>query len=366
MDYLSEEKVISGFFGQTEVVEFEFANQEAQKQAFSINIEDPDLKLLEKPEFQLITNPTEWKFFVDKKHFPKPPEWNLISKENVFMLNPREKVTLLFKFLSYRKVDPSEGNRNSKRRAAAEETDINRAEYIATRTVNVFINQLKGRVYGGFSVRVEPHNQIVDHCFRFFERENRSTSLMLPSLYHMSNVPITKPLLHVTYPKSTVEWLSDREIGINMKTPSAANILNFNLIAYDDSYCSEIIGNWLIELHSLAGLDVNVNMGQLTGSKLTLPGDIPRLCKLYTSHPLYLTFPSPFNKAFTMSAGRINVIDFNIRSFSEEPMISQINCVDLDSKELVYSWIVRIDTNKPNVTKIFDINSKLGIETVQK
>ena len=47
----------------------------------------------------------EWKYWVDKNHYEKPIEWNMISPENIFVLKPRERVTLLFKFLSFRCVD---------------------------------------------------------------------------------------------------------------------------------------------------------------------------------------------------------------------------------------------------------------------
>lgn len=50
-------------------------------------------------------------------------------------------------------------------------------------------------------------------------------------------------------------------------------------------------------------LDLNVNMGQLTSTSLSIPGDIPRVCKLYSSHPLTVYFPSPFDKAFALAPG---------------------------------------------------------------
>ncbi len=63
--------------------------------------------------------------------------------------------------------------------------------YIRPRVVNVFINVLKGRVIGGFAVKIQPQNQIVDHVFRYFERENRQVSLVLPALYYFSQTPLT-------------------------------------------------------------------------------------------------------------------------------------------------------------------------------
>lgn len=46
-----------------------------------------------------------------------------------------------------------------------------------------------------------------------------------------------------------------------MKVPSAGTIERFYLLAYSDNYRNNLIGNWLLELHSLSGLDLNVKMG---------------------------------------------------------------------------------------------------------
>ena len=83
---------------------------------------------------------------------------------------------------------------------------------------------------------------------------------------------------------------------VQLKTPSVAKIMKFNLLAYEDSYYVELLGNWEVEVHSYAGMDINVNMGQLTGVSLTVPGDTPRVCKLFSSHPLTAYFPTPFER----------------------------------------------------------------------
>ena len=153
---------------------------------------------------------------------------------------------------------------------------------------------------------------------------------------------------------------------IQLKTPPIAKILTFNLLAYEDSYFSELIGNWVIEVNSFAGLDMNVKMGQLTTTTLSLPGDMPRVCRLYSSHPLTVYFPAPFDKSFPLTPGKINSIEINVRSFLETSQKVQINCVDINSRELVHGWILRIDTGAPNVTKIFEVTCKLGVESIQK
>ena len=63
-------------------------------------------------------------------------------------------------------------------------------------------------------------------------------------------------MIHITYPAAIAEWLGDKEISIRMKVPSAGTIERFNLLAYEDSYRANLIGNWQIELHSLLGLDL--------------------------------------------------------------------------------------------------------------
>ena len=77
-------------------------------------------------------------------------------------------------------------------------------------------------------------------------------------------------------------------------------------------------------------------------------------------------FPSPFDKPISLIPGKYNAIDVNIKSFSETTQRVQINCVDINSKELVYSWLLRVDTGVPNVTKIFEVTAKCGQESVQK
>lgn len=91
-EYLSKERVLVASFGKVEIIDFEFSNKEAHEQAFSITIDDPHAKSLESSEISLIKNAAEWKFWVEKKGFNKPSEWNIVSEENVFVLGPKERV----------------------------------------------------------------------------------------------------------------------------------------------------------------------------------------------------------------------------------------------------------------------------------
>lgn len=87
----------------------------------------------------------------------------------------------MFKFLSFRHLS------NAEFTGEKEEGNYNQE-----RNINIYFNVLKGRVYDGFILKIEPHNSVVDHTFRYFERDNRQVSLILPALYYFSQAPISK------------------------------------------------------------------------------------------------------------------------------------------------------------------------------
>lgn len=111
---------------------------------------------------------------------------------------------------------------------------------------------------------------------------------------------------------------------------------------------------------------MNVTLGQLTSTKLILPADITRNVKCYSSHPGLVQFPAAYEKAFTLTPGTANSIASNIRSFNVKTQTVQINCVDVNSKELVYGWIMKIHGSEPKVTKIFELKVRVGQESTQR
>ena len=43
----------------------------------------------------------------------------------------------------------------------------------------------------------------------------------------------------------------------------------------------------------------------------------------------------------------------------------KINCVDFNSEELVYSWLLIVEADKPDVTKTHKVYCKTGVSSVQ-
>ena len=113
-------------------------------------------------------------------------------------------------------------------------------------------------------------------------------------------------------------------------------------------------------------VDLQVKAGQITSTKLTLPPEIARLVKMYVSHPSLAYFPSPYDKAFTLTPGPINAIPINFRIFSVKTQNVLVNCIDINSREKVFSWIVKLIGSQPQITKIIEVNCKIGQDSAQR
>lgn len=56
-----------------------------------------------------------------------------------------------------------------------------------------------------------------------------------------------------------VEWGKDNnEIRLSLRVGEVCSVVKFNVLAYADAYNSEIVGNWFIEIHSLAGYALRI------------------------------------------------------------------------------------------------------------
>eukprot|EP00825_Cyclidium_porcatum_P010723 TRINITY_DN15493_c0_g1_i1.p1 TRINITY_DN15493_c0_g1~~TRINITY_DN15493_c0_g1_i1.p1 ORF type:complete len:385 (+),score=63.64 TRINITY_DN15493_c0_g1_i1:1953-3107(+) len=299
--------------------------------------------------------------------------YDIISRRsNCVTLQADESITILFKFLSYRKADPAMANYEDVEYVLKNKDEEYRSKYINKRTINVFVHpinkqdSLQDKL--GFKLCVEPHMNAIDHIFRFYEKENTDTKLILPCLYHSTEPPReNKTSLYITHRGAIVEWLNQNEVSIQIRVPQVSKILKCNLLAYKDQYKSELLGNWVIEIYSLDGITVRSDLGKISSHTLVLKGDKQnRVVKLYSSHQFILWFDSPYDKEFTMEPGIAKSINMKVKSLSYKEQKIQINCVDIQSKELIYSWIIQLYTSNPTVSKMYDIKCEVNQDSIQK
>ena len=64
-------------------------------------------------------------------------------------------------------------------------------------------------------------------------------------------------------------------------------------------------------------MDLEVPMGQHVMSRLTLPCDMTRVVRLFSSHSNAITFPDHYKSEFTLVPGKLNLIEYHVKSTQE-------------------------------------------------
>ncbi|CAD8158794.1 unnamed protein product [Paramecium octaurelia] len=357
--FLQNEKVVHSFYGKCEIVPLQFKNTHPKPEQFTVNIEDPESRMLEYQEFFLIGNPAEWKYWVTNNKYPEPENYDLIRmKENqgktqyYFILDPNQEVTLLFKFISFRQYDYRVDDH--------ERTPEYIKKYMQSRHITILLQQ-DGKMMDGLRIIVEPHQQPIDHVLRFYERENRQTRLIIPRLF---NQPLQQqPHVHITDPDVMIEWSSDfNSIRLNLRIGEPQSVKIFNILLYQDQYQHKIIANWKIEVYSLSTIDIEVPLGQRVCTKITFPCDITRIIKMTSSNKM-ITFVKPFDSEITMLPGKINLVPINILALQDGKHLIKLNGVDIHSQELIYSWLVNVHAEPQPPSATYDLRCIDGRES---
>ncbi|KAM3132665.1 hypothetical protein pb186bvf_015210 [Paramecium bursaria] len=353
-DYVSNEKVIHPPFGKLEIIPYEFRNPYETAQTFNLIITDLEQEALNINEFSLITNPTEWEYFIGNEGYPRPPDVKMIKpngKMHNILLDGKQAITLLFKFITLREVDPNMNTLDENR-----QINENTKRFCYPRKVAIFVNTTDGRNEGGLRVKIYPRPNIVDFIYRFFERDNRNVQITFPAMYSYTLPTQTKrPRLYCNNQQVTCDWLNDFEIRLGLRMPEVGKNLDFNVLVYSDPYQRDLVSNWQVLINSLAGVQIEVPLGQVNTSKLTVNVEVATQVRFFSSHPLTLWFPKPFDQAYTLQQGRINIATFCVRLLTEYTQKVLITCVDVNSDRLVRSWIVNVIPTVPPVSQVFDI-----------
>ena len=85
-------------------------NDSGQTQLFTVKIIDPDEEMLGGhgcSEMQLVQDAAELNHWVAQGKVPRPPSFDAITRRGDILLNPTQRIDLLFKFLTKREVSLS-------------------------------------------------------------------------------------------------------------------------------------------------------------------------------------------------------------------------------------------------------------------
>ncbi|KAF0691786.1 Aste57867_17057 [Aphanomyces stellatus] len=342
-------------FGSMLFFELRVRNPYGHAERFRIEWHDPELLL--------VTDSTEWQYYRDHvpscvddgDREPTDVERDMIDEMHELLLEGGDAVSLPFRLVTLH-------------------------VHKQKRTVPVYVKSVAhGHVISVFQVHVEPLSFVVHRTFRFYhasggilrrclkllgdvqddedDRSNQDGKVdKFVACPDASVVVETKPIEHKHMPQ---------EIFIKYRVGEYPSSGEFYLVLYEDMYHARLYEIWRVIVQSMLRLDLHASMGQGVQNELIIKGDtMPRRVRCYSSQPQEVHF-NP-DRIFQLQPHAFNRIEVHFCSMHVCTSQILVNLVDVDSHDLVGSWLLNTTTTEPVVTKVFDVSLPLGVPVLKK
>ncbi|KFP64565.1 Nephrocystin-4, partial [Cariama cristata] len=221
-------------------------------------------------------------------------------------------------------------------------------------------------------VKVEPQPHVVDQTFRFYHPELTflKKTIRLPPWHTLPGAPVGMPggepemFVRCSDPDIICETKKmgpgePQDIFLKVAGGPSPQIKKFFVAIYTDAWLAAPVQIWQFYLHSLQRLDVSCMAGQLTHLSLLLRGTLaPRRVRAFTSHPQELEVDP--DGAFLLPANGIQDLHIGVRSRRAGSRFIYLNLVDVESHQLVSSWLLCLSCSQPLISKAFEISLPAG------
>ena len=145
------------------------------------------------------------------------------------------------------------------------------------------------------------------------------------------------------------------QILLRYRCPQYPKSGNFYILVYDDEYHAVLSEIWLVVVQSKLKLDVTTAAGSLSSLDLVIRGDrYGRRVKVYSNASSRLISFNP-SSTMQMSAGVFNRIVASICPINIGRSKLHINLVDVDSLQLVSSWLLNVTATSPIVMRQYEV-----------
>lgn len=240
--------------------------------------------------------------------------------------------------------------------AAQQPTQI----YIKPRKVSLIVLQSNRQPYSNIEVNIVPSSAPIDHTFRFYEPQNSHVTLTIPPFIQLNHTSlqaiVSKPTAVVDINKRS------GEMKVQTKTDDENTVGEMTLFVYGDQYREQLLATCIIELHSMVTLYTKIKAGLQTTMSLALPAENARTVQIYSNDPQLVYLPKrENNRTFRIIPQTINHIQVcakTLRGGCQQKV--QIHCTDVNSGELVHSWLMLIEGEEPHITKKHEILVKMN------
>ncbi|CAF3451554.1 unnamed protein product [Rotaria sp. Silwood1] len=139
---------------------------------------------------------------------------------------------------------------------------------------------------------------------------------------------------------------------IKAATHSAPTVTSFLVFMYADGFLHRPINVWQFQIHAVKRLDLTCVQYQTTAATLLLRGTrSSRLVQCFGNVPDELMI-SPSN-AFSVAANGLHEVHLLVRPSHAGLRTYCVNAVDVENHQIVDTWMIRVDTRMPVISKQF-------------
>ncbi|NXW61333.1 NPHP4 protein, partial [Eurystomus gularis] len=374
---------VHAVLGTAEFFEFALKNPYGIQQTVTIEVDHPELSV--------ILDTREWRHFKELTKSVTPVEEEMFHlrddlKPQVY-LRPSETVHIPFKYQTF-SADPVVVMAQVGAGPCFELFLVGSVSLCCLQSISsitpaklhlflLALGQVSFQVSGGkpiaiLCVKVEPQPHVVDKTFRFYHPELTflKKTIRLPPWYTLPGAPVGMPgeepqvFVHCSDPNIICETKNmgpgePQDIFLKVAGGPSPQIKKFFVAIYTDAWLAVPVQIWQFYLHSLQRLDVSCVTGQLARLSLLLRGTAaPRRVQVFTSHPQELEMDP--GGAFLLPANSIQELYIRIRPRRAGSRFIYLNLVDVESHQLVSSWLLCLSCRQPLISKTFEISLPVG------
>ena len=292
----------------------------------------------------VISTPIEWRTIVEKEKLKKPNSYEAISDQLDMIIKPGETIPLVIKLLSYIE---------------------NREE----ENYGVTIHKKNGQPLYYLSINIKRVFPIFDHIFHYyFPLDNSQKKVILrnpfghiKTMKMLNNVLITDKNITLGLDEDTHDFyfMIEQEQG------------DFVIFFYSDEERTKLYLTWKFEIDWLETDIRKVIRGKKEPSTLYISNN-PEINKeasyagsnitlqLFTNYPDVIIFPHDSRNPFTVKPNTTEVKKYMIYSRREEENSAIINCVNVYTRNIYKSWLIKYEIDWPHIDESETVECIIG------